>query len=192
MKENYPQFRVVWWHGVDPEEDMRIYDDGTCSVSCRVYIDGVSEYMWLPVMDYKNKAIVNPDSRSISDAKMRCMVKCFALHGLGHYIYAGEDLPSHREENVEKKIVAPVKVTKLTPAAELPHPEYDTEEVSLSGVTTTYEVFLDDCESLSELKKFWIANEKELSKLEIDQPKTYKIILDSFTETKENITGKGK
>jgi len=49
--------------------------------------------MWLPVMDYRHKAIANADSRSISDARMRCLTKCFALFGLGHYIYAGEDTP---------------------------------------------------------------------------------------------------
>lgn len=49
--------------------------------------------MWLPVMDYKNKAIVNPTTRDISDTRMRCLVKCLAMFGLGHYIYAGEDIP---------------------------------------------------------------------------------------------------
>jgi len=44
-------------------------------------------------MDHRNKAIVNPTSRDVSDARMRCLVKCIAMFGLGHYIYAGEDLP---------------------------------------------------------------------------------------------------
>ena len=42
---------------------------------------------------YRNKAVVNPTSRDVSDARMRCLVKCIAMFGLGHYIYAGEDLP---------------------------------------------------------------------------------------------------
>jgi len=49
--------------------------------------------MWLPVMDNRNKAVPNPTSRDISDARMRCLVKAIAMHGLGAYIYAGEDLP---------------------------------------------------------------------------------------------------
>jgi len=49
--------------------------------------------MWLPVMDNRNNSIQNPTSRAISDQKMRCLVKAIAMHGLGHYIYAGEDLP---------------------------------------------------------------------------------------------------
>ena len=47
----------------------------------------------LPVMDHRNKAIVNPDAFQVNTAIMRCMTKALSLHGLGLYIYAGEDLP---------------------------------------------------------------------------------------------------
>ena len=47
----------------------------------------------LPVMDYRNKAIPNPDAFAVNTAIMRCMTKALALHGLSLYIYAGEDLP---------------------------------------------------------------------------------------------------
>jgi hypothetical protein len=63
-------------------------------VFCTVKIGDYSRRMWLPVMDYKNKAVVNPDAFALNSAMMRCLVKCLALYGLGHYIYAGEDLPT--------------------------------------------------------------------------------------------------
>lgn len=69
------------------------FDDGSVEVQVTIIIDECSRMMWLPVMDYKNNAVLNPDSRQISDSKMRCLVKCMAMFGLGHYIYAGEDLP---------------------------------------------------------------------------------------------------
>ena len=47
----------------------------------------------LPVMDYRNKAIPNPDAFAVNTAVMRCMTKALALHGLSLYIYAGEDVP---------------------------------------------------------------------------------------------------
>jgi Protein of unknown function (DUF1071) len=47
----------------------------------------------LPVMDHRNKAIPKPDSFQVNTAIMRCMTKALSLHGLGLYIYAGEDLP---------------------------------------------------------------------------------------------------
>ena len=74
-------------------KDVLIYVDGTCSVECELKIGDLVRKMWLPVMDYKNQAIANPTARSISDTKMRCLVKCISMFGLGHYIYAGEDLP---------------------------------------------------------------------------------------------------
>jgi len=47
----------------------------------------------LPVMDHRNKAIQHPDAFAVNTAIMRCMTKGLSLHGLGLYIYAGEDLP---------------------------------------------------------------------------------------------------
>lgn len=74
-----------------------VYGNGTCEVKVTLTISkgdqGIKREMWLPVMDHRNKAIVNPDSRAVSDSRMRCLVKCIAMFGLGHYIYAGEDLP---------------------------------------------------------------------------------------------------
>ena len=63
--------------------------------------------MWLPVMDHRNKAIIDPGSRDISDARMRCLVKCMAMFGLGFYIYAGEDIPTAEKEELNQPIDGP-------------------------------------------------------------------------------------
>ena len=97
MMEHFPHLTVEWAMSADEAgviRDAIFYPGGTASVQCRVTIDECSREMWLPMMDHKNKAIMNPDARAISDTKMRCLVKCFALFGLGFYIYAGEDLPT--------------------------------------------------------------------------------------------------
>lgn len=73
--------------------EPRIDENGTVEVEVELTIEGITRRMWLPVMDNRNKAVVNPTSRDVSDARMRCLVKCIAMFGLGHYIYAGEDLP---------------------------------------------------------------------------------------------------
>ncbi|MHA3065615.1 Sak single strand annealing protein [Lacticaseibacillus saniviri] len=62
-------------------------------VECTVTINGISETESLPVMGFKNKAVMNPDMMQINKAKQRVFVKALALHGIGLYIYAGEDLP---------------------------------------------------------------------------------------------------
>ena len=62
-------------------------------------------------MDNTNRAIKNPDARAINDARMRCLVKAIAMHGLGHYIYAGEDIPQATQEpqEVNEPEVNPVR-----------------------------------------------------------------------------------
>lgn len=120
MMEHYPDMTVTW-HGDGTHVDHIVYPGGTASVACTVSIGSVKQHMWLPVMDYRHKAIANPDARSISDAKMRCMVKCFALFGLGHYIYSGEDLPA-KEKNTSEKVSAP-KTAEPKPKAAKSKPE---------------------------------------------------------------------
>ena len=67
--------------------------NGTAMVFVTVTIFGKPMTCQLPVMDYKNKAITNPDAFAINTSIMRCMTKALSLHGLGLYIYSGEDLP---------------------------------------------------------------------------------------------------
>jgi len=74
----------------DPTEFL---PDGSAMVNCRLTIKGVTREMWLPVMDYKHKAITKPNSRDVSDQRMRALTKAMAMFGLGHYIFDGEDLP---------------------------------------------------------------------------------------------------
>jgi hypothetical protein len=69
----------------------------TAMVKTRVTILGKTKTCQLAVMDNRNNAVKNPDARKISDAIMRCMTKAIGMHGLGLYIYAGEDLPEGEE-----------------------------------------------------------------------------------------------
>jgi hypothetical protein len=62
----------------------------------------------LPVMDYRNKAILNPDAFAVNTAIMRCMTKALALHGLGLYLYSGEGVPEEGDKQ-EKIIISPTQ-----------------------------------------------------------------------------------
>jgi ectoine hydroxylase-related dioxygenase (phytanoyl-CoA dioxygenase family) len=77
-----------------------------------VTIKGVSRACWLPVMDYKNKAIKSPDAFAVNTAIMRCLAKCIAMHGLGLYVYAGEDLPEEDKPEPHSAISAPKEAAK--------------------------------------------------------------------------------
>lgn len=89
----------------------------TVMVFCSVKAFGVERTAQLPVMDYKNKAIANPDSFAVNTAMQRCLAKAIALHGIGLYIYAGEDLPtSESSESPEftDKLMLIAEATKET------------------------------------------------------------------------------
>jgi hypothetical protein len=76
--------------------------DSSAMVKTAVTIKGHTKTCWLPVMDHKNKAIKNPDAFAINTAMVRCMTKAISMHGLGLYLYAGEDLPMLDKESLDE------------------------------------------------------------------------------------------
>ena len=85
-------YQVQMW-GKDGEEKCYMDINGTCMVWVTVTMFGKPMTCQLPVMDHRNKAVPNPDAFQVNTAIMRCMTKALALHGLGLYIYNGDDLP---------------------------------------------------------------------------------------------------
>ena len=77
------------WQYNKPES----FPDGTMMVFCSVTAFGKTMTSMLPVLNHQNKAISNPSAMDVNTAMQRCLVKAIALHGLGLYIYAGEDIP---------------------------------------------------------------------------------------------------
>ena len=65
----------------------------TLMVFCSVTAFGKTMTSQLPVLNAQNKAIANPDAFAVNTAMQRCLAKAIALHGIGLYIYAGEDIP---------------------------------------------------------------------------------------------------
>lgn len=94
VMQNYPLANFTFL----PTE---VHEDQSVTVHVSVTIHGFTRAMWLPVMDHRNNSIANPSSRQVSDAKMRCLVKCLAMFGLGLYIYRGEDVPSSDDKPAE-------------------------------------------------------------------------------------------
>ena len=94
---------------VDPNATYQIYEnadglfyhtDGrTCWVKTGVTINGLEHIEYLPVMDYKNQSIPveKVTSFDVNKAIQRSLTKACARHGLGLYIYAGEDLPEQEK-----------------------------------------------------------------------------------------------
>jgi len=78
-------------------------------VEVAVCVQGITLSQIHPVLDGKNRPIFEPTAFDINTSIQRALVKAIALHGLGLYIYAGEDLPDSGGEDV------PTKPTDLKP-----------------------------------------------------------------------------
>ena len=88
-----------------PEGCFYFTDGRTCWVKTGVTVNGIEHIEYLPVMDYRNKSIPKDQVTSFDVNKtiQRSLTKAVARHGLGLYIYAGEDLPGTKEEEEEKE-----------------------------------------------------------------------------------------
>lgn len=82
-------------------EGWNYHTDGrTCWVKTGVTVNGIEHIEYLPVMDYKNNSIPldKVTSFDVNKAIQRSLTKAVARHGLGLYIYAGEDLPEAEKD----------------------------------------------------------------------------------------------
>jgi hypothetical protein len=91
---------------VAPDSSVKVYEDDLgrpyfadgdkgVIVKVGVTVNGLEHINYLPCMNFSNKAVKESDVNmmDINKAIQRATVKAIALHGLGLYIYAGEDLP---------------------------------------------------------------------------------------------------
>ena len=65
-----------------------------CFVKVTVWSGGIARHQVHPVLDHRNQPIMEPNAYQIKTSIQRCLAKAIALHGLGLYIYAGEDIPA--------------------------------------------------------------------------------------------------
>lgn len=96
LKEYYPDssFRIY-----ENEKGWNYHTDGkTAWVKTGVTVAGVEYIEYLPVMNYSNRSIPieNVTSMDVTKAIQRAITKAIGRHGLGLYIYAGEDLPNQK------------------------------------------------------------------------------------------------
>lgn len=90
-------------------------------VEVAVTVEGITLSQIHPVLDSKNRPIEMPSAFDINTSIQRALVKAIALHGLGLYVYAGEDLPeadkTEKPENKETKETRPAPTNPKQVAA---------------------------------------------------------------------------
>lgn len=144
VKENYPDSFFTIYE--NPEGLIYFHDGRTAWVKTGVTIEGQELIEYLPVMDYNNRSLTidRLTSFDVNKAIQRSLTKACARHGLGLYIYAGEDLPEAEQAQQAK------------PKAE-PKPQIDD-----AALTAAIDEAMS-ASSVAELQKVWDGH-KEMQK----------------------------
>ena len=114
VKSHYPDASYTIYESPD---GWNYFTDGrTCWVKTGVTINGLEHIEYLPIMDNSNQSIPLDAVRSVDVNKsiQRSLTKACARHGLGLYIYAGEDLPDSTEKQPRRQATQPVEIPPPT------------------------------------------------------------------------------
>lgn len=113
VKKRYPGATYTIYENAD---GVFYHTDGmTAWVKTGVTIEGLEHIEYLPVMDFKNKSIPleKITSFDVNKAIQRSLTKALARHGMGLYIYAGEDLPEEEKKAKDEEKKALEEVAKM-------------------------------------------------------------------------------
>ena len=109
LKKRYPDSTYTIYENA---QGFNYHTDGrTAWVKTGVTVCGIEHIEYLPVMDYRNNSIPvdKLTSFDVNKAIQRSLTKAIARHGIGLYIYAGEDLP---EDTVKAETPKETKTSK--------------------------------------------------------------------------------
>ena len=154
VKKIYPDATYTIYENTLPSGYVVNYftDGRTSYVKTGVTINNLEHIEELPVMDYRNKSILleNMTSFDVNKTIQRSLTKALARHGLGLYIYAGEDLPEDEKDNELEKVIDKTKVQALNKSIENARIKDEVVELILSqyGYTSTSEIKVKDYNSI--------------------------------------------
>ena len=176
VKQHYPlaRFQKNLFDSTNTKIPYMIDPSGFAFVSVTVFIEDEEQTELLPVLDFANKPVANPNSFQVNTALQRCLAKCCAMHGLGHYIYAGEDLPQGVEKTVSVE-------------------DAEGNKKDVQGLETLAEVFttwIPECADIKALRGFWAANKDAIEILENGDKQLYDKVYGMFIEKSNNLKKK--
>ena len=168
VKKHYPDatFAKHLYDGRNGPRPYMIDESGNAFTCVTVAIGDQSQTEVLPVLNHSNKPVQNPNSFQVNTSLQRCLAKCCAMHGLGHYIYAGEDLP----EGIEPTFSIESAEGKLE------------EAEGLKKVAAVFSTFIPECTSIEDLRSFWSINGQAREALEKGDKNLYQSVLDEFMQ----------
>jgi len=132
VKKLYPEATYTIYENAD---GWFYHTDGkTCWVKTGVTVNGIEHIEYLPVMDFKNRSIPADlvTSFDVNKTIQRSLTKAVARHGLGLYVYAGEDLPEGETEEPPKKAAAKELTFKCSRCGQTIEPYYNGDGVEIT------------------------------------------------------------
>lgn len=173
--------------------ELHYLQDHTVMVYCTVKAFGHTRTAQLPVMDYKNKSIPNPDAVQVNVTMQRALVKAIALHGLGLYIYAGEDLPMEVKQDAEEPVDAVTVNTVATGQSvqkEIIVPSSANEAIAVDWICSFVDEFIPSISSVEVLRDFWKINKSVLTRVERFSSPMYVSLETNFKKRAVELKGK--
>lgn len=202
LKEHFP---YAWFRKHENSSGFPYFIDmqGYAYVKVTVGLDRTGDHEVtevFPILDHRNKPIQGPNAFDVNNALQRCLAKCIAYHGLGHYIYAGEDVPMEASSEPVQSAPAP---QAPTPAAAPQAPStgaapqsggvpVTAPDGSISGhpvetVAEVFKQFIPHCEDERSLTRFYTGNRTGIAYLENARPDLHKQVLDAFAARKAEL-----
>jgi len=174
MMKHYPEFEFSFYESEDNLPFVSL-PDGSAEVRCTVTIGNLSRTQSLP-LSVGFKPIINPNAFQINTAKQRCLTKCFGIWGLGHYIYAGEDLPDSEDKTVINKPVAKPKKKEVVKAEDV----VQQEPILFNGEPFDPQFFVDSFKKT--LKDFPVENKGQLDEQYQKHSAQFKLVREHNTK----------
>jgi len=176
---------------------MTVGDTAMVWVSVTIFEKPIT--CWLPVMNSRNAPISiqgrkfqdkygkeqteKVDAFNVNTSLMRCLTKAVAMHGLGLYIYAGEDLPEKEEEEIKKPEVKKEVKRNLPPQPI----EWDNGDESRKLFADSMIEYTNICKDVESLNSFWISNQLQLESLKKTHLNLYQDVLSYFANLKQQL-----
>lgn len=175
----------------DGQPYLRINDTAMVMVTVTMFNKPIT--CFLPVMNGANKPITfdgrkiqtrngeiieKIDSFNVNTALMRCLTKGLALHGLGLYIYAGEDLP---EAEPAKVMPVDQSTGEIKGEVQMSTGNADANAQLFAESMIKYSSLVTD---LKDLNSYWKANQGQLDKLKSEYPELYENVRNTFAHIK--------
>ena len=184
----------LWGDGTGMGQTVLMNFGDSAMVWVTTTIFGKAITCQLPVLDYRNKPVANPDAMAINTAIMRCLVKSIAMQGLGLYIYAGDDLPLEDAtatmtvvtETAQADVQISAPVIKTMPSMQ---DAGNNAELFAAGMVELLTLNDSDVKGLN---SYWKANQVQLDGLKVSHPELYAQVRNAFAEKKKALQEKEK